>query len=339
MDKELAEPFSDLDREPESDVMLAMFERMLLIRRTEEQLGADSKGGKLPGNVHLYAGQEAIAVGVCAHLTDGDFITSTHRGHGHFLAKGGTPRQLISEIHGKADGACGGCGGSMHVADLSKGMLGANAIVGGGIGLAGGAALAAQLKGGGQVAIAFFGDGAASEGVLSEVMNIAALWKLPLILVCETNAYCGISATGDVTAGNIADRAKPFGIPSVAIDGNDLLAVWSAARAAITAARRGEGPSFIEAKSYRLRGHIEIEAGFLQRKYRTDEEIAGWAARDPIVAFGRLLEDRQVLSRAQVAAIERRVREQVADAEAFAEAGELPNMSIVDAAIISGPPQ
>jgi pyruvate dehydrogenase E1 component alpha subunit len=169
-------PESRGNLEPSAERLVAMLERMLLIRRTEEQLGADSLSGDLPGNVHLCAGQEAIAVAICDHLNDTDFVGSTHRGHGHFLAKGGTARSLIAEVHAKSTGACGGLGGSMHVTDLSKGMIGANGIVGGGIGLAAGAALSAQIEDKGQVAVAFFGDGASSQGILPEVFNIAALW-------------------------------------------------------------------------------------------------------------------------------------------------------------------
>jgi len=312
--------------------MLAMLKSMLLIRRLEEQLGADSKAGKLPGNVHLYIGQEAIAVGVCAHLGERDFVTSTHRGHGHFLAKGGDPRRLVAEVYGKSGGICGGLGGSMHVADLSKGIIGANAIVGGGIGLAAGAALAAQLAAGNGVAVAFFGDGAAGEGILSEVFNIASLWKLPLVLVCEHNAYSGLSATASVTAGAISERAQPYGLFVQTVDGNDVLEVWTATHAAVQRARRNEGPSFIEAVSYRLRGHVESEAGFLQKRYRTDEEIASWAKRDPIDAFvGRLLEAGILTEKARDA-IEASVRAEVADAVEFAQSSELPDMSIVNLA-------
>lgn len=304
--------------EPTNERLVAMLERMVLIRRVEEQLGDDSRSGVLPGNVHLYVGQEAVAVGVCEHLADTDLITSTHRAHGHFLAKGGSARALIAEIHGKSTGACKGYGGSMHVADFSKGMLGANAIVGGGIGLSAGAALAVQTRGDGQVCVCFLGDGAAGEGVLYEVMNIAALWKLPLILICEANAYAGISTSGAVTAGQIIDRAAPYGIPCERVDGNDLVAVWRAAGEAVERARCGEGPSFILADTYRLRGHIEIEAGFLVKKYRTDEEIADWALRDPIPRLAASLAETGALAPDAISAIEAKVAAQVADAHAFA---------------------
>jgi TPP-dependent pyruvate/acetoin dehydrogenase alpha subunit len=310
--------------EPTPPEMIAILRTMLIIRGTEEQLGKDARAGKLPGNVHPYIGQEAIAAGVCAHLTERDYITSTHRGHGHFLAKGGTAKQLIAEIYGKQSGACHGFGGSMHVADLKKGILGANGIVGGGIGIAAGAALDASLSAEGRVAVSFFGDGAASQGVLSEVLNIAALWQLPLILVCEHNAYAEFMPTSTVTAGEIADRAKPYGIPTTTVDGNDTLAVWQAARVAVTRARGGRGASFIEAKSYRIRGHVEAEAGFLGSKYRLDDEITEWMSRDPIPSFVNFLRQRDILTDAVYIDLETEVEHVVAEAVQFAEEGDWP---------------
>jgi pyruvate dehydrogenase E1 component alpha subunit len=306
-----------------------MLERMLLIRRTEEQLGADSRAGELPGNVHLCAGQEAIAVGICNHLSDSDYVGSTHRGHGHFLAKGGSARSLIAEVHAKSTGACGGLGGSMHVTDLSKGMIGANGIVGGGIGLAAGAALSAQVAGKGHVAVAFFGDGASSQGILPEVFNIAVLWKLPLILVCEYNGYSEFSASGTVNAGEIADRARAFGIPTEVIDGNDVEAVWTSAGIAIERARKGEGPSFIEAKTYRLRGHLEAEDGFLQAPYRSEEEIDQWRARDPIPRLVKRLTEMSAMSDADFEILEAKVAAEVGDALQFANESEPPEMERV----------
>ena len=314
---------------PGSERLTAMLERMLLIRRTEEQLGADSRAGELPGNVHLCAGQEAIAVGICNHLSDSDYVGSTHRGHGHFLAKGGSARSLIAEVHAKSTGACGGLGGSMHVTDLSKGMIGANGIVGGGIGLAAGAALSAQVAGKGHVAVAFFGDGASSQGILPEVFNIAVLWKLPLILVCEYNGYSEFSASGTVNAGEIADRARAFGIPTEVIDGNDVEAVWTSAGIAIERARKGEGPSFIEAKTYRLRGHLEAEDGFLQAPYRSEEEIDQWRTRDPIPRLVKRLTEMSAMSDADFEILEAKVAAEVGDALQFANESEPPEMERV----------
>jgi pyruvate dehydrogenase E1 component alpha subunit len=280
-----------VDAGPDSAALLDLYRRMLLIRRMEERLGEVVQSGELPGPVHLYIGQEAVAAGVCAHLTDADWIASNHRGHGHFLAKGGAPHAMVAEIFGRDTGICRGKGGSMHVADFGRGILGANGIVGGGIGIAAGAALAAQLDGRGRVAVVFFGDGGANQGVVSEVINIAAVWKLPLLLVCENNGFSEFSPTSTVTAGAIAARAHPFGVPGVSVDGNDVVAVWQVMAQAVARARGGEGPTLIEARTYRWRGHVETEKSFLSEKYREDDEIAQWQRLDPIARLeARLLE-------------------------------------------------
>jgi pyruvate dehydrogenase E1 component alpha subunit len=272
----------------------------------EERLGEVVTSGELPGPVHLYIGQEAVAVGVCTHLTDRDWIASTHRGHGHFLAKGGEPRAMVAEIFGRDTGICRGKGGSMHVADFSRGILGANGIVGGGIGLAVGAALAAQLDGNGCVSVGFFGDGGANQGVVAEALNLAAIWKLPLLLVCENNGFSEFSPTDTVTAGEIAARAQPFGIPGTAVDGNDVIAVWQVVGSAVQRARAGDGPTLIEARTYRWRGHVETEQSFLSGKYREEHEIAAWQRRDPI---GRL--EAALLERGQPQAALEAVRAEV----------------------------
>lgn len=303
---------------------LALYERMLLIRRAEERLVQAFKEGALPGNVHLYIGEEAIAAGVCAGLTERDWITSTHRGHGHFLAKGGDPAALFAEIYGRAGGPCHGFGGTMHVADFSKGILGANGIVGAGIPIAAGAALSAQLEGDGRIAVAFFGDGAANRGVFLETLNIAALWRLPLVLVCENNGYCEFSPTATVTAGAIHARAAVVGIPSVAIDGNDVECVLDCAGAAIARARAGNGPSFIEAQTYRLRGHAEAEVYWLSERYRMDDEIARWQAKDPLAMFAGKLQRDGTADATQLAAIDAAVTKRVADAAAIAAREEVP---------------
>jgi len=273
------------DERPTTAQMIELYRRMLLIRRMEERLGEVVKSGELPGPVHLYIGQEAVAVGVCTHLTDRDWIASTHRGHGHFLAKGGEPHAMVAEIFGRDTGICHGKGGSMHVADFGRGILGANGIVGGGIGLAVGAALAAQLDGNGCVSVVFFGDGGANQGVVAEALNLAAIWKLPLLLVCENNGFSEFSPTDTVTAGEIAARAQPFGIPGMRVDGNDVLAVRQVVGTAVQKARIGEGPSLIEARTYRWRGHVETEQSFLSGTYRDEKEVAAWRLRDPV---GRL---------------------------------------------------
>lgn len=323
-------------RSPDARQSLAMLERMVLIRRLEEQLGEDFKAGNLPGTVHLYIGEEAVAVGVCAHLADSDWITSTHRGHGHFLAKGGDPKAMVAEVYGRGTGICRGMGGSMHVADVSKGILGANGIVGGGVGLSAGAALAAQLDGKGAVSVAFFGDGASTQGVLYEALNLASVWKLPLVLVCENNGYSQYTASGTVMAGDIAERARPFGVPSVAVDGNDLAQVWRAAGEAVERARRGAGPSLLEARTYRWRGHLESEAHFIQGSYRSQEEIDAWTRNDPIARFAAGLRSQGVLEDAAQAAIEQRVADTVAGAVEFARSSGFPDPAQLQDLVFAG---
>jgi len=307
--------------EPGSAQLLDMYERMLLIRGVEKQLSADFKAGKLPGAVHLYVGQEAIAVGTCAHLTERDWITGTHRGHGHYLAKGGDPGAMIAEIYGRSEGICKGMGGSMHVADFSKGIVGANGIVGAGLAITAGAALAAKLDGQGQVAVCFFGDGAANQGVLMETLNVSTLWRLPMIFMCEHNTYSEFSPSETVTAGELYDRAKAFDIPSSVVDGNDVVDVWKAVGAAVERARSGGGPSFIEAKTYRIHGHIEAEVYFLGSSYRDDDEVERWRKRDPIDSLKSRLLTAEAADAKQLEEIESRVAGQVADAEAIGQRG------------------
>lgn len=301
-----------------------LYRQMWVIRAAEQRLGEAYKQGDIPGPVHLYIGQEAIAVGLCAHLRDTDWITSTHRGHGHFLAKGGDLQAMFAELYGKASGICQGKGGSMHVADVGKGILGANGIVGGGIGIATGAALAAQLENRQAVSVAFFGDGASNQGVLAESMNIAALWKLPLIFVCEANGYSEFSTTASVTAGAIVDRPRSYGIEAHEVDGNDVLAVSAVARACIDKARAGQGPSFILASTYRIRGHVETEQSILQRPYRTSEEIEAWQARDPLTRARKRMLDGRVMDEASLLALEAEVQARVQTAFEQAQAADDP---------------
>jgi pyruvate dehydrogenase E1 component alpha subunit len=298
-----------------------MYEKMLLIRRVEKQLSEDFKAGQLPGAVHLYVGQEAVAVGMCEHLNDSDWITGTHRGHGHYLAKGGDPAPMLAEIYGRENGICKGMGGSMHVADFSLGIVGANGIVGGGLAITAGAALAAKLDRKNQVAVCFFGDGAANQGVFMETLNVSTLWKLPMIFMCEHNTYSEFSPTDTVTAGEIADRAKAFGMPTTVVDGNDVTEVWKAAGTAVARARSGDGPSFIEARTYRIHGHIEAEVHFLSSTYREDEEIEQWRQRDPIDRLRTKILSSDVADEAALAIIDSRIQETVAAAEQFAQSG------------------
>lgn len=307
---------------PTVDEMLSMHRSMLLIRRAEEQLSLDVKTGRTPGQVHLSDGQEAVAVGICAHLDDCDQITSTHRGHGHFLAKGGDVKKMFAEIYGKAEGICGGMGGSMHVADFSLGIVGANGIVGAGLPIAAGAAFAQKLQNTGRIAVAFFGDGAANQGVLMECLNIAALWSLPMLFVCENNGYSEFSPADTITVGIIAERAKPFNMPIFQINGNDLLEVWHTAAQAIEHVRSGAGPAFIEAQTYRFSGHFGTEEMVLDKPYRTAAEIEAARKNDPIDAFKNTLTGH--VSAAEIETIEAEVAAEITASVAFAEAGSDP---------------
>jgi acetoin:2,6-dichlorophenolindophenol oxidoreductase subunit alpha len=303
--------------------LFALYERMLLIRRTEERLRDENKAGNLPGAVHLYIGEEAIATGVCAHLSDSDMITSTHRGDGHYLGKGGDLNAMMAEIWAKKTGICKGMGGSMHVADFSKGILGANGIVGAGFAIATGAAYSAMLSAEGRIVVDFFGDGASNQGTLMECLNVASLWKLPLVFVCEHNNFSEFSPASTVTSGNIVDRARAFGIPCEVIEGNDVVAVWQAAKTATDRARNGGGPSFIEAHTYRIQGHLEAEDLFLGgQRYREASEIESWKAKCPLKVTRKLLEAGGAADAAQLQEIEARVMAQVDAAVRFAEESE-----------------
>ena len=285
---------------------------MVTIREAETALFAANKAGHTPGQVHMSNGQEAICVGVSAHLTDADQITSNHRGHGHFISKGGDLGQMFSEIYGFAEGVCGGMGGSMHVADVSKGILGANGIVGAGLAIAAGAAFANKLDRSDRVAVCYFGDGAANQGVLMECLNVTALWELPMLFVCENNGFSEFSPSDTVTCGVIADRAKPFGMPVWRIDGNDIVAVWQTARDAIEHIRDGKGPAFIEAETWRHAGHFSAEAMILDKPYRTAEAEEEWLLKDPITRIAPQIGDAEALM-AEIRETVRRISESALD--------------------------
>ncbi|HKF77580.1 MAG TPA: thiamine pyrophosphate-dependent dehydrogenase E1 component subunit alpha [Candidatus Dormibacteraeota bacterium] len=298
-----------------------IYERMRLIRSFEERVAKLFADGRIPGFVHLYAGEEAVAVGVCAHLGDGDYITSTHRGHGHCIAKGVPVNEMMAELFGRATGSCRGKGGSMHIADVSRGMLGANGIVGGGPPLASGAALTARTLGTGAVAVCFFGDGAAEQGTTHEAMNLAAIWKLPVVFVCENNQFAESTPVGyHCAATSIADRAASYNIPGVLVDGYDVLAVHEAAGEAVARARRGEGPSLLEARTWRYFGHFEGD----QVTYRTAEQSAAYRERDPLVVFARQATERGLLAQADLDRIDQEAERQVDEAIAFADQSPLP---------------
>jgi pyruvate dehydrogenase E1 component alpha subunit len=307
----------DLDR----DTLLGMYERMMQIRTFEDLAGKNFAAGLVPGFVHLYAGEEAVAVGICSQLTDNDFITSTHRGHGHCIAKGVDIAGMVAELMGKSSGVCKGKGGSMHIADVEKGMLGANGIVGGGIPLACGAALTAKTLGTGGVAVCFFGDGAANQGTFHEGLNLAAIWKLPVVFVCENNGYAESTPVRyHCAASDIANRAGAYEIPGVVVDGLDVFAVYEAAAEAIARARRGEGPSLLEAKTYRFYGHFQGD----QVTYRTADELELYKQRDPITALRRAIVERGIATEGELDAIDARVTQQLDDAWTAAKAAPFP---------------
>jgi len=295
-----------------------MYYRMKLIRRFEETAEELYKRGNLPGFIHFYIGQEASAVGICSALNADDYITSTHRGHGHLIAKGGKVDLLMAELAGKVTGYCRGKGGTMHAADVSIGILGANGIVGGGMGIATGAGLAAKKRGSGQVAVCFFGDGAANQGILLEVMNMASLWKIPVIYVCEYNGFGEYSRSEEVTANApLTARADAFNIPSVRVDGNDVLAVYEVAREAVRRGRTGGGPTFIESRTYRLRGHHVGDVGEL-RRYRKNSEVEERWKEEPITRFRQYLVEHEGWAAADVDAIDQTVEDEIAEAIKFA---------------------
>ena len=303
------------------DRLLAMYERMVQIRTFEDAASKHFADGLVPGFVHLYAGEEAIAVGVCAHLTDNDFITSTHRGHGHCIAKGVDIPAMVAELMGKATGICNGKGGSMHIADVHKGMLGANGIVGGGIPLACGAALTAKTLGTGGVAVCFFGDGAANQGTFHEGLNLAAIWQLPVVFVCENNGYAESTPVHyHCSASDIANRASAYEIPGVVVDGLDLFAVYEAAGEAIARARRGDGPSLIEAKTYRYYGHFQGDT----ITYRTAAEVAAYRDRDAIASVRGYLLAHDLATVDELDAIAARVQVDLDRAWADAKAAPWP---------------
>ena len=317
--------------------LLRMYEQMVLLRRFELTVQDLYKSGKLPGFVHLYVGEEAVAVGVCAHLTNEDWITSTHRGHGPALAKGLSARALMAELYAKATGCCGGRGGSMHLYDPPTGLFGTNGLVGAGIPLAVGAAISARVRKTGGVAVAFFGDGAVNHGTFHESINFAAAQQAPAVFVCENNLYATATPLSIATRNtDVASKAAAYGIPGVAVDGNDVLAVWSATRDAVARARAGEGPTLIEARTYRTVGHHEGDPLF--GTYRTKEEVEGWKLRDPIASFRRRLTNHlSAATEAQLDAIDARVDAEVRDAVEFGRSSPEPDPAGVARHVFADP--
>ena len=311
---------SDLSREQ----LLAMHRSMVRIRLFEETAGKLMETGKMPGFLHLYVGQEAVAVGVCEALRVDDYITSTHRGHGHLVAKGGDLARMMAELMGKATGYCGGKGGSMHINDLSLGMLGANGIVGAGVPIAVGAAFRNKYRGTDQVAVAFFGDAATNIGAFHEAANMACALHLPIVFVCEHNMYGEYTATANaMVIADIVDRAAGYGMPGVIVDGMDVLAVHEATLEAVARARRGDGPALVEAKTYRFFNHHGIQN--LGLKYRPDDEVLAWKARDPISTFEQRLIDAGTATADDFEQIWAEVRQSIEAAIAFADSSPFPD--------------
>jgi len=305
------------------DRLLGLYRQMLEIRRAEEQLARLHQSGQIPGACHTYVGEEAIATGVCAQLRETDTVMSTHRGHGHALAKGVPPRELIAELLGKATGCSHGRGGSMHLFKPEVGMLGTSGIVGPSILMATGAGYSAMLQGSDRVSVAFFGDGAVGNGAFHEGLNLATIWDLPVIFVCENNLYATEVPFRTVARQpSVAARAASYGLPGVEVDGNDVLAVHRAAGEAVARARAGGGPTLLECKTYRTRPHSE---GMRDAGYRTTEETAEWKGRDPIARLrDRLLRD-EIATEAEIGAADAAVRELIAEAVEFAQSSPWPD--------------
>ena len=304
--------------------LLNLYRTMVTIRRFEEAIRDLFFQGQIPGFVHVSIGEEAVPTGVCAALTATDYITTTHRGHGHMLAKGGALKPMMAELFGKRTGYCKGKGGSMHIVSYELGILGANGIVGANIPIATGAALASSFHGNDRVAVAFFGDGASNEGTFHESLNLGGLWKLPVVYVCQNNAYAEFTPTSQSTSvPDIAVRAQGYNMPGVIVDGNDVLAVHETAQAAVARARRGDGPTLIEAKTYRWEGHVVGEQAFVP-DYRPNDEIEAAKRRCPILLFSQQLLATGFIEQAELERVAAEVQRDLDDAVAFAQSSPFP---------------
>jgi acetoin:2,6-dichlorophenolindophenol oxidoreductase subunit alpha len=312
-----------------SEQLLRFYRQMMRIRLFEEEVNRLYTSAKMPGLAHLYIGQEAVAVGICEALQQDDYITSTHRGHGHCLAKGAAANRMFAELLGKAAGYCRGKGGSMHIADQDTGNLGANAIVGGSAGIATGAALSAKMRGSEQVSVCFFGEGALGQGLLYESMNMASLWQLPVIYVCENNLYNEYTHYRETTAGEVRARAEAFGMPSEAIDGQDIEIVHAAALRLVERARKGRGPAFLICDTYRFHGH---HVGDIDRSYyRSKKEEEEWRSkRDPIELLAGRLSARKLADAKALERIAQEVRSEIEAGVAFALSAPYPDAAEVD---------
>lgn len=311
-----------------NETLLDLHRRMVRIRRFEENAGKLMEDGKIPGALHLYVGEEAVASGVMVNLTDADQITSTHRGHGHCIAKGGAFDRMFAELFGRSTGYCKGKGGSMHISNMELGILGANGIVGGGPPIAMGAAFSNKFRKTKDVAVCFFGDGASNEGSFHEAANMAALYKLPAIFVCENNGYGEYTPQANHQAiVDVADRAPGYGMPGVIVDGIDVMAVYEAAGEAIARARAGEGPTLLECKTYRYFDHVGVRGMGLT--YRTDEEVEEWRKKDPIETFESRLAEQGILSAEAAQAVHDETMAEIKSAIKFAEDSPFPAPSAV----------
>ena len=301
--------------------LLSFYREMFKVRSFDSMAADLFLQARMSGNIHTCVGEEATAVGACQALRPSDFITATHRGHGHCIAKGADPKKMMAELFGKKTGYCKGKGGSMHIADVGLGILGANGIVGAGIPIATGSALASKIKNSDDVTLAFFGDGASNQGTFHESINMASAWKLPIIYMCENNKY-GVSVCIDrvTNTEDIADRAQGYHIPGVVVDGNDIFAVYEAVSAAAERARQGDGPTLIECKTYRQRGHYEGDP----MVYRTKEEMQAWKEKDPVVRLREQLAGQNGITEEELAAIETAIKEEIEAAVAFAEESPFP---------------
>ena len=311
--------------QPDDETLRDIHRRMVRIRVFETEAGKLAEAGRIPGALHLYVGQEAVAAGIMAHLSADDWITSTHRGHGHLIAKGGAFDRMFAELFGRATGYCRGKGGSMHISNMELGMLGANGIVGAGPPIAVGAAFTAKYRKTDRVAVTFFGDGASNEGSFHEAANMAALYKLPALFVCENNGYGEYTAQANHQAiVDVADRAAGYGMPGVIVDGMDAVAVYEATAAALERARSGGGPTLLECKTYRFFDHVGVRGMGLS--YRTDAELEEWQKRDPIHMFEARLAELDVLSQEQAAEIHDGIMAEVQAGIEFAESSPMPDV-------------
>ena len=312
----------------DKEILMEMLHKMSLIRNFDETAALLVQRGELVGAVHCYIGEEAVAVGACAALRDDDYITGNHRSHGHPIAKGGDVQRAMAELLGKATGYCKGKGGSMHLADFSIGILGESGILASSLPVAVGAALGSKMQETDRVVIAFFGDGASNEGACHESMNLASIWKLPVIFLCENNQYAVTTHFRDTVAvKNISDRAVAYDMPGIIVDGQDAVSVYETVRDAVNRARSGEGPSLIEAKTYRYHEHSEgiRRIGALSREpYRTEEELAYWKSRDPITEHKKLLLEHTIATESEMKEVESKAKQEIEEALEFARESPYP---------------